>query len=192
MSAPLVRKLRRLNLSWHRDLGYFFSSLIIIYCISGIALNHKDDWDPDFIITKKTVHLDPIDRTRINDDVIEKFGKAVGEERFKIYDFPTHDQVKVYYDNATLHVNLTTGIGEYENVSKRHIFYETNVLHRNSLKGWKWASDLFAFILILISITGIFILKGKYGFRRRGVWIILAGLFFPVAAIVLFYMLGAG
>ena len=50
-----TRTLSRFNVATHRDLGYFFSVLILIYCISGIALNHVDDWNPDFIISKKNI-----------------------------------------------------------------------------------------------------------------------------------------
>ncbi|MBP7949340.1 MAG: hypothetical protein KA004_06765 [Verrucomicrobiales bacterium] len=50
-------KLRRLNANLHRDIGYFLSGLIFIYCLSGIALNHVDDWDPDFVIHKRTITL---------------------------------------------------------------------------------------------------------------------------------------
>jgi uncharacterized protein len=190
MPLLLQKKIRRWNLEWHRDLGYFFSSLIIIYCISGIALNHVNDWNPDFIIHKKTVQVPKLFiRSNVNADAIREFGKLVGENRFKVFDFPTNNQVKIYYDNATLHINLETGVGEYEHLKKRHVFYESNVLHRNSLNGWKWLSDIFALMLITISVTGLFILKGKYGFMRRGIWIMLAGLLVPVIAIILFYSL---
>lgn len=193
ISSSTRRKIRRLNIEWHRDLGYFFSTLIIIYCLSGLALNHLDDWDPDFIIYKTTVNFpSAYKRSQVNDSVINNFGKAVHEKTFKVFDFPTDNQVKIYYDNASLHINLETGIGKYEKVTKRHFFYELNVLHRNSLKGWKWMSDIFALMLIIISITGMFILKGKYGLKRRGIWIMAAGLLLPVAAIILFYFINAG
>lgn len=189
MSGSLKTKIRRWNLAWHRDLGYFFSSLIIIYCISGIALNHVNEWNPDFIVYKKTIQLpQSYSKHQIDHSVVASFSKMVQENDYKVYDFPTDNQVKVYYDNATLHVNFETGVGEYERLTKRHVFYESNVLHRNSLAGWKWVSDIFALMLIVISVTGIFILKGKYGFRRRGVWIVLAGLLLPVAAILIFYL----
>lgn len=188
MPSAFSTKLRRWNVAWHRDLGYFFSSLIIIYCISGLALNHVNDWNPDFIIHKETVQLPKkYDRSEVNNELLAGFSKLVKEDNYKVYDFPTNNQVKVYYDNATLHINLDTGMGEYERLVKRHLFYESNVLHRNSLKGWKWVSDIFAVMLIVISITGLFILKGKYGFKRRGLWIMLAGFLLPVAAILLFY-----
>lgn len=192
MPLLLQKKIRRWNLEWHRDLGYFFSSLIIIYCISGIALNHVNDWNPDFIIHKKTVRVTRLfNRENVDAVAINKFSKQVGENTYKVFDFPTNNQVKIYYDNATLHINLETGIGEYESLKKRAVFYESNVLHRNSLKGWKWVSDIFALMLITISVTGLFILRGKYGFMRRGIWIMLAGLLVPVIAIILFYLISS-
>ncbi|MCX6183024.1 MAG: PepSY-associated TM helix domain-containing protein [Bacteroidetes bacterium] len=181
-----AKKVRRLNVALHRDLGYFFSSLIVIYCLSGIALNHVDDWNPDFIITKeKITFTKTYSKEQITKNEINEFGKLVGEEKYKVFDFPTNDQVKIYYDNASLHLHLNNKIGVYEKVSKRPIFYQSNVLHRNSLKGWKWAADVFAFMLICITITGLFVLKGKYGITRRGKWFIAAGFLPPLIAIII-------
>ncbi|MGQ0810265.1 MAG: PepSY-associated TM helix domain-containing protein, partial [Nitrospiraceae bacterium] len=104
----------------------------------------------------------------------------------KIYDFPTADQVKIYYDDASLHVHLTNAEGAYEKVSRRPVLYEANALHLNRLKGWKWASDVFAFILIVLSVTGLFVLRGKYGVARRGKWLLAAGLLPPLLALLLF------
>lgn len=188
MAAKWKVKLHRWSVAWHRDLGYFFSSLIIIYSISGLALNHVDDWNPDFIIQKKTIQIPKsYQRAEINNELVKSFSEQVGEKNFKLYDFPTNNQVKIYYDNASLHINLDDRTGHYERITKRPLFYESNVLHRNSLKGWKWISDIFALMLIIISITGLYILKGKYGFRRRGIWLFLAGLLLPVVAVILFY-----
>lgn len=180
------RKIRRLNLATHRDLGYFFSALIIVYSISGIALNHVDDWNPDFVLEIKDVKLDKIyDAKNITDADVVSFGKLVGEVKHNVYDFPTPDQLKIYYPSATLHVYLKEKRAHYEHVVKRHFFYELNVIHRNSLKGWKWASDIFAVLLILITVTGLFILKGKNGLEGRGKWLLLGGLLPPIVAIIL-------
>lgn len=179
-------KIRRLNIATHRDLGYFFSALIIIYSISGIALNHVDDWNSDFILVKKTIKLDKTySANEITDEKVTEFSKMVGEDQFTVYDFPTKDQVKIYYTSATLHVYLDKNEGLYEHVAKRHFFYETNVIHKNSLKGWKWASDIFGFLLIVITVTGLFILKGKKGLKGRGKWLIAGGLIPPIVAIIL-------
>jgi hypothetical protein len=193
MNRALKRTLRRWNLVWHRDLGYFFSSLLILYCISGIALNHVNEWNPDFIIHREMVRTPKgITRSDVKDQTIRDLSKIVGEKSYKVYDFPTPNQVKIYYDEATFHVNLETGEGEYEKLTKRHVFYESNVLHRNSLAGWKWVSDIFALMLIVITVTGLVILKGRYGFRRRGIWVMLAGLILPVGALVVFYFSNTG
>jgi len=178
--------LRRLNIATHRDLGYFFSVLVIVYCLSGIALNHVDDWNPDFILTKQELTI-PVNYqvTQIRDKELEAFSKMVGESRHKLVDSPTKDQLKIYYKDASLHLNFSTRKGLYEHISKRPIFYEVNAIHRNSLKGWKWASDVFAVLLIVITLTGLFILKGKHGLWGRGKWLIAAG----VAPVVIFVVL---
>lgn len=179
------RKIRRLNIATHRDLGYFFSTLIIVYCISGLALNHINDWNPDFIIKKKIIQIpSDIKTSKIDRGEILKLSALVKEKDYKVFDFPTTDQVKIYFDNASLHVNLSEGTALYEQISRRPIFYESNLFHRNSIKGWKWVSDVFAVMLILINITGLFILKGKHGLTRRGKWLIAAGALPPVAALI--------
>lgn len=186
MSLFQAKKIRRLNIVTHRDVGYFFSSLIIVYCLSGIALNHINEWNPDFIITKDSIRIEgSYSRERITEKEISKFSQVVGQERYKVYDFPTYNQVKVYFDNASLHIYLNEGVGIYEQVSRRPIFYQSNILHRNNIKGWKWASDIFAVMLILINITGLFILKGKQGITGRGKWLIAAGSLPPVLALLI-------
>lgn len=187
MKKSVVKKIRKLNIITHRDLGYFFSSLIVMYCISGIALNHVHDWNPDFIITKSEVPIAPdFPVENPSSENILALGKLVGEPHYKVFDKPTDNQIKIYYDNATLHVNGLTRTAVYEKVNRRPVFHQTNVLHRNSLKGWKWVSDIFAFLLIVISITGIFVLKGKKGFLGRGKWFVLGGFLLPVIALILF------
>lgn len=175
-----------MNMATHRDLGYFFSGLIIIYCLSGLALNHVDAWNPSFIIYKQAVSITGnYTAATITPAQIQTFNTMVGEAEHKVYDAPTPDQLKLYYDNASLHLNFTTGEGLYEKISRRPVFYQANVLHTNSLKGWKWVSDVFAVMLIVISVSGIFILKGKKGFSGRGKWLLLAGFVPPVVAIVI-------
>jgi hypothetical protein len=185
MVNDTIRKLRRLNIATHRDIGYFFSGLIIIYCISGIALNHVDDWNPDFIIEKKKVVIKSSFQGSLTAEFIDLLSKEVGEKTFKVYDVPAPGKVKIYFDNASLFVDFNDGTGLYEKISRRPLFYDANVLHRNSLKGWRWVSDIFGAMLILISITGLFILKGSKGVAGRGKWFMAAGLLLPVIALIL-------
>jgi len=181
--------LRRLNSDLHRDIGYFLSGLILVYCLSGIALNHVNDWNPDFVIHKRTITLErSYTAAEITPERVGEFTRLVGEASPKVHDFPTANHVKIYYDNASLLVDLVARTGIYERVQRRPFFYQMNVLHRNSLRGWKWASDLFGALLIFLTLSGWFILKGKYGILGRGKWFIVAGIFPPVAAIILFQL----
>lgn len=190
LAWPEQDAVARLNVAAHRDIGYMFSSLILAYCLSGIALNHVNDWNPDFVIVKHAVTLaHPYTKDEITKDRIDGFGKLVGERSYKIYDFPTSDQVKIYYENASLHLNIATGHGHYEKVSRRPVFYETNLLHRNRIEGWRWVSDIFGALLVVLSLTGLFVLRGKYGVARRGKWLIAAGLL-PQLIALLYFELG--
>ncbi len=82
-------------------------------------------------------------------------------------------------------MDLATREGVYEKISRRPVFYHSNLLHRNSIGGWKWASDVFAVLLITISITGIFILRGRNGISGRGKWLIGSGALLPLVVLVL-------
>jgi len=179
----------RLNRVTHRDLGYFCSAFIIAYCFSGIALNHIDEWNPDFIIEKRTIALPQnmataqVPLEEITPEQVTHLGSLVGETDYRTYDVPAPGHLKIYFKDATLHARFFDRVAEYEKVKRRPIFYEANVLHRNGVKIWRWGSDLFASGLILVNLTGLFILRGKYGFGRRGWWLMTAGLLPP--AIVL-------
>lgn len=180
-------KLRRLNSELHRDIGYFLSGLIVVYCASGIALNHVDDWNPDFVIQRRTIALEKsYTHAEVTAERIAAFTALAGESEPRVYDFPTAGQVKLYYDNATLHVDLAGRSAVYERVQRRPLLYETNVLHRNSVKGWKWVSDVLAVLLIFLTFSGWCMLKGKHGLGGRGKWFIAAGVVPPAAAIVIF------
>lgn len=181
-----MKRVRRISIAVHRDLGYFFTGLIVIYCLSGIALNHIEEWNPDFIIDKKTIRFSgSYEVKKINDEQVKGFSSLVGEGQYKIYDYPTADQLKIYYENATLHLNFSTREAVYEKISRRPVFYQFDILHKNGIKGWRYVADIFAAILIIISISGLLILKGKKGLTGRGNWLLIAGLFPPIVAIII-------
>jgi hypothetical protein len=45
----------------HRDVGYLAVGLTLIYAMSGLAINHIQDWDPNFTTYEKTSTIEPID-----------------------------------------------------------------------------------------------------------------------------------
>ena len=45
-----MKKIRKLLRILHRDLGYFIVGMTIVYGLSGIFLNHRHDFNPDYKI----------------------------------------------------------------------------------------------------------------------------------------------
>ncbi len=50
-------KLRPWLRAMHRDAGYFVIGLTVIYALSGLAVNHIKDWDPNFTQINRTHHV---------------------------------------------------------------------------------------------------------------------------------------
>lgn len=181
----ISKEFRKICIDWHRDIGYFVSSLILMYCISGIALNHMDAFNPDFIIQTDTLMLPNLNPNLSENDIFH-LTAYVGENKVKLWDKPTPNQIKIYYENASLHLYLDEKVGIYEKISIRPVVYHTNLFHRNTIRGWKWAADILAVLLIILTLTGFFIAKGKNSFMSRGIWFLVAGLVPPLFGIFYF------
>ena len=82
--------------------------------------------------------------------------------------------------------NTTTGTGIIEEVKRRPVFGEFTYLHYDPIKYWTWFSDAFAVGLILLAVTGLFMVRGKHSITRRGLIWTLAGIAIPVIYLILF------
>lgn len=175
-------RLRRLNNILHRDLGYFFAGTTVLYALSGLAVNHIRDWNPNFIIERQAVRTpvvensDGVTRQWVM-DVLEPLGQKDG---YRSHDFPTPHKLKIYIDDGSIFVNLKSGEGEFESVTRRPLFYRINCLHLSPKQAWLIFSDIFAVGLIVVSVTGLFVLKGKTGITGRGAILATAGVLFPI------------
>lgn len=182
--------LYKLNRATHRDFGYFFAAMTIIYALSGIALNHRKDWNPSYSI-ERTEHqvLIPADLRTNEKNAIDEILKQIGQEKnYRKYYFPSSDELKVFMNGGgSVVVNLTSGKLLFENLKKRPLFYEVNFLHYNPGKLWVWFSDAFCIALMTMAISGLFILKGRYGITRRGAWLTCAGIIIPVVFLIMYY-----
>jgi uncharacterized protein len=170
----------------HRDFGYFIVGITLIYAISGILLNHRNDFNPDFKIVYQEfkVELPPGPPYQEKDlkPVIESIDDFIVYKRAYI---TRNGDLKVFIQNGEVVIDPATGEGELEYLQKRKLFFEMNMLHRVAThKSWKWISDGMMVILIFVTISGIFILKGKNGFERRGIWLITAGIILPLVYMI--------
>ena len=182
-------KLRKINRAVHRDLGYFFTGMIIIYAMSGIALNHRNDWNPNYIITTQTLTIEVPASTKSNEDETIKYilQQVDEEDNYRKHYFPSDNEIKIFLNGGgSIVVNLNSGKSFYEKLKKRPLFFEVNFLHYNPGNAWKWFSDIFSVSLILLGISGLFILKGKNGIQRRGAWLTIAGIIVPLILLFMY------
>ena len=183
-------KWRKINRILHRDLGYFFFGMTIIYSVSGIVLNHKRSGGDASIVTRtESFQSSPVSRESVDKDYIIGLLTSIGEDegQFKNYFFPQSEYLTVYLKNGHVNLDLATGEGSIIKIRQRPVLYEFNFLHYNKPKKlWTWFSDIFAASLGIIAITGLFILKGKNGITRRGAYFTGAGIIVPLLFLMLY------
>lgn len=172
----------KLNRVTHRDIGYLIAGMTLIYAISGIALNHKSNWNPNYIFDNRSFRTEvPVTRTGFNDDVAKEILRSIQlDSEFKASYFPAGSKATIFINGGIVAVNSETGEGVVQRISKRPLFYQLNFLHYNPGRWWKYFSDIFCIALITVTITGLFLVKGKNGITRRGAILTLAGILLPL------------
>ncbi len=170
----------------HRDIGYLCFGLIIIYAVSGIAVNHVDDWNPNYAVEHVRSDIGPIAMTEAGDDALalEVLERLDLSPDYRTLFEPGPSRLRIIRDNHTIDVDLTTGAVIQEFVTPRLGLREANDLHLNHKKGaWTWIADAFAVALIVLAVTGLFLIKGKKGIKGRGAWLTAAGIALPLIVI---------
>ena len=179
-------KLRKLIIATHRDVGYFFAGLTVIYAVSGVAVNHIDDWNPNYVIRTEVAEVGVLpfgEPAELGAEVLSRMG-IVEEPRSVVR--MSLDELKIFLDQRTLTVTLPGGRVVDEHARRRYAFFEVNYLHLNHGKGfWTWFADLYAVGLLVLACTGIFIITGKKGLGGRGRRLLIAGLSIPIVYLVL-------
>lgn len=182
-------RLRKLNRVLHRDLGYIFFGMTIIYALSGIALNHRHEWNPNYIITReefvKDIEIGP-------EQPDKEYALKILEDLGIDANYRTHllagNNFRIFVEGGSININVSDGSGNLEIIRRRPLFNQINYLHYNTpRKLWTWFSDLYAAGLIIIAITGLFIIKGRNGITGRGAWLTTLGIIIPIA-FLFFYL----
>jgi hypothetical protein len=184
--AAVIRKRWRAWLrAVHRDIGYLAVGFTVIYSLSGIAMNHIDDWDPNFHATEITRKIAPIGAELSDAEATRRIAEAGGATGALDDVFRAGDEVRVSYQNGT----KLTAIGDTLTVQRRRdrwFFRVADWLHATRGKqAWKFIADAYAALLFYLAISGIFMIKGRLGLRWRGATLIALGLAAPIGYIVL-------
>lgn len=184
----IIMKLRKLFRILHRDLGYFIVGMTVVYGLSGIILNHRYDFNPDYQIYVTEFNADLRGKANSTSQEIKNVLESIDSDVvYKKHYINKQGLLKVFIENGEVVINPETGKGIMRYLQRRPIFFEMNKLHRATLGTvWKWVSDAMAVILILVAVTGLVLLKGKRGFGRWGWWWTVAGILVPVFFSLLF------
>ncbi len=194
--APAPKTTRRI--AWrpwlraiHRDIGYVAVGLTFIYALSGLAVNHITDWadgDPSFSQYSETHELGALGDASGDD-------RAIADEvrrRLSITTTPREvyrespDDLEVLFDKRTLHVNPKTGRVVDEGHKPRLFLRIANWLHLNrGKKAWTYVADAYAAGLLLLAMSGMFMIAGKKGLLGRGAVLVALGIAVPVVYVVL-------
>jgi hypothetical protein len=171
----------------HRDIAYFYLGLIIAFSISGIFLNHRQDWHPrryTFNTAEIKVKL-PDNQEMINDDFISSFTteQSIDDQlrRFQV----TETSLRISYVSNDVEIDLATGEGKIITYKTTPVLGPMTQLHVDTSKWWIYYSDSFGVAMLTIAITGMLISTGDKSFKKRGWNLALVGLVFPLVFLFL-------
>lgn len=168
----------------HRDVSYLFAGMILIYAISGILMNHRGDLNPHYSVSSHEykVEVDLTDKSKIDKDLVLKLLEPWNEAaNYTKHYFPKEGRMKVFLKGgSSLTVNTATGDAVYESLKRRPLLSDMVKLHYNPGRWWTVFSDVFAVSLILITLTGMVMIKGPKGFWGRGCILFLIGIAVPI------------
>lgn len=181
-----IRKTLR---AWHRDLGYLVVGITFVYTVSGIALNHRTDWNPHYTLVTEEIELPGNPKTEFSkDEIVDVLNKFDFEAEYRKHFLSKNGDIKIFIEEGSVVYNPVQGKALLEVLKKRPFFFQINKIHlAQTGRLWIWISDIMAFFLLFVAISGLFLLKGKYGLRGRGLWLTALGIVIPLA-IILFYL----
>lgn len=171
----------------HRDVGYLLVGLTFVYALSGLAVNHIDDWNANYIEWDRTHELP--EGVPTDDD--EAAAKAVltqlGIEQppTEIYRIDERE-LEILIDDRTLNVRFDTHKIQDRGRSDRFFIRAANWLHLNRGKqAWTYIADGYAFLLLFLATSGMFMIKGKKGLIGRGAILVALGSAIPILYVTL-------
>ncbi len=184
-------KWRKWNRWLHRELGYIFFGMTIIYGVSGIALNHgvAKHWNPSHVSKSEVFeNFMPASRSEVDKTYVLNILGATGEkENFKQYYMPSDSSLMIYLKGGHINVNLSSGTAHLTKVRNRRVFKEINFLHYNKPKKlWMWFSDMYGLSLVLLAFSGLFMVRGKKGIKGQGAVLVIIGVLIPLLFLTMY------
>jgi hypothetical protein len=172
----------------HRDLGYFYIGLIISFAVSGIMMNHRNQWHPEkYIVQKSTFTINPMLTSQVNDSVVQEILKANRiTDQFRRQNVKK-GELRISLEKTDVDIDLKSGHAEVSVFVNTPIISHLFKLHKNTSNWWIYYGDIFGLSLIIIALTGSMLLSNsRFSFKQRGWKLALAGILFPLMVLILF------
>ena len=194
----------------HRDVGFFAVGLTLVYAISGIAVNHRNDFDSNRTSEIETVSVGtpaelladlPDERcSAIREDtnamtqeeevvLVERLTKALGRETLPKNRFwRSPDKLSLHYETGgrdTVEYQLSAGSAVQTKTRDRVLLRDLNFLHLNEgKKAWTFVADGYALLLVFLALSGVVIVRGRRGLKGRGGILLALGVVLPLVAVI--------
>lgn len=178
MSSGFGKTVRKYFRKLHRDIGYLLVGLTLIYGVSGIILNFKQKGnDPAY--REITIENNLSSNLSVEEFKID-WNANMGDSpvltrvlvRGKIYQF--------YVKGGMGYYQPEDGYVFYQVYQERPLVKFMDDIHYNEGKKYTWLGTSFAIAFLFLAISGLVMVKGKRGFKRWGLYFMLAGILLPV------------
>ncbi|MEZ4442593.1 MAG: PepSY-associated TM helix domain-containing protein [Polyangiaceae bacterium] len=190
IAKPTPRKKNRWR-PWlralHRDFGYLLVGLTFVYALSGLAVNHIEDWNPNFVEWEREHRVaEPLPK---DDDAAAAqtvlAALAIDAKPTEIYR-TDDDELEILLGERTLTVKLSTGKVDDRGREPRLLLRVANWLHLNrGKKAWTYFADGYAVLLLFLATSGVFMIPGRKGLWGRGAILVALGTAIPIAYVAL-------
>ena len=165
--------------------------MAIIYGISGIALNHHiaRHWNPSLVERSEQIQgIEPSSRDQVDKSYVMHILEVTGEkDNYKQYYFPNDQLLMIYLNKGHILVELESGETSLVKIRNRRVFREMNFLHYNKPKQlWTYFADLFGLSMVVLAITGLFMVRGKKGINGRGGILLAVGIIIPLVFLLIY------
>lgn len=178
-----MKNWRKYNYNLHRDLGFFFCGLILIYAISGILLNHRKEFGSGNEKQYTKLELKPEFIAPTNSIEAKACLEMLGLDKNSYLKFRNnHNKTMIVLNNGGFVVINELNGKAHLSTKKRSLIYYIDAFHTNSLKYWKLIADVLAIGLILLCITGVLVIKKL---KSRQIWMIIVGVSIPILFAIL-------
>jgi hypothetical protein len=177
---------RHWNNALHRDIGFLCIGLTLVYVISGVAVNHINQWNPSYRVERIETNIGPVSGNPMDADTIRTILAHLDETgRLESSYRPDPQSLQLFVEGRSILIDLGTGHVVHDRAIPRPVLREMNFLHLNHpKKSWTWVADIYAVALGFLAVSGMLMIRRKT--MRRGVVLTGIGFVIPLLFLVLY------